>query len=193
VRAAEAKLLVAALTAAFPHPRVPQATVELYREQLARLPDVDAARSALEVLIANEERLPPIALVLREYRPAARRNAERRARGRELPEPPPDPESARKARELLDRLERSIAGRAEAGLGESSVRRPRGRALERIAEAARDDRREREARETCRLCEKKLEARERSEGICDRCLHAHAGGPTFPDDDAGEAGREEEA
>jgi hypothetical protein len=73
VSPAEAKLLVAALAAAFPHPRVPEATVTLYCEQLARLDDADAARAAVEVLIANEERFPPVAVILREYRSARRR------------------------------------------------------------------------------------------------------------------------
>jgi hypothetical protein len=116
---AEAEALVELLTAAFPIPRVPDLTVALYREQLARLPDVDAARAAVEALIANEERFPPIALVLREYHPAARRNIEERSRGRELEEPELDEdarrENARRARELHERLERVVAERAAKG------------------------------------------------------------------------------
>ena len=83
---AEADALVALLTAAFPHPRVPELTAQMYREQLTRLADVDAARAAVEALIENEHYFPPVAAVLREYRPAARRNAEERARGHELEE-----------------------------------------------------------------------------------------------------------
>jgi hypothetical protein len=113
---AEADALVQLLTAAFPHPRVPDLTVALYREQFARrMKDVDAARTAVEALIENEEYFPPIAAVLREYRPAARRNAEERGRGHELEERPPDwQEQAARAREVLDRLNRSIDDRAAA-------------------------------------------------------------------------------
>jgi hypothetical protein len=115
----EATALVELLVAAFPHPRVPELTVALYRDQLTRLADADAARTAVHVLIANEEYLPPIALVLREYRPAAQRNAEERARGHELEEPELDEdarrENVRRARELLARLERGIAERAAEG------------------------------------------------------------------------------
>ncbi len=110
---AEADALVALLTAAFPHPRVPELTAQMYREQLTRLADVDAARAAVEALIENEHYFPPVAAVLREYRPAARRNAEERARGHELEERPPDwQEQAARAREVLDRLNRSMDERS---------------------------------------------------------------------------------
>jgi hypothetical protein len=121
VSPAEAKLLVAALAAAFPHPRVPEATVTLYCEQLARLDDADAARAAVEVLIANEERFPPVAVILREYRSArrwrAQEQAAERARGRGLAESPPLDlaENACRARELLVRLEHGMAERAADG------------------------------------------------------------------------------
>jgi hypothetical protein len=115
----QATALVELLVAAFPHPRVPELTVALYRDQLTALADADAARTAVHALIAHEEYFPPIALVLREYHPAARRNAEERARGHELEEPELDEETrvenVRRARELLDRLERGIAERAAEG------------------------------------------------------------------------------
>jgi hypothetical protein len=112
VTPAEAKLLVAALAAAFPHPRIPEATIALYREQLAKLADVEAARVVVELLIQNEDWFPTIAAILREYRPISRRNADARAHTHGLPEPPLDPENARRAREMVARLEASIAERA---------------------------------------------------------------------------------
>jgi hypothetical protein len=128
----EAQLLVAALVAAFPHPRIPRATIALYNEQFGRLADAEAARTSVELLIANEERFPPIAILLREYRMAARRNMEERSRVRGLDEPPPDPENARKAREYLERLTGRMAERsAEGGLsereGNEDARRSTGR------------------------------------------------------------------
>ena len=110
---AEARALVRWLTAAFPHPPVPEFTAQIYREQFEQLKDIDAARSAVQSVIENEHYFPPIASVLREYRPAARRNAEERARGHELEERPPDwQEQARRARDVLDRLNRSMDERA---------------------------------------------------------------------------------
>lgn len=116
---AQARMFVTALAAAFPFPRVPDSTVALYIEQIAQLQDVDAAREAIRTLIANEDRFPTIALIGREYRPHAKRNADERARERGLNEPPPDPDIARRARELRDRLSTIVAERAtRAGLGE---------------------------------------------------------------------------
>jgi hypothetical protein len=112
----EAEALVELLTAAFPHPRVPDLTVALYRDELERLPDVEAARAAVQALIANEERFPVLAVLLREYRPAARRNAEQRARSHGLEEPEPDwAENARRAQQLRDRLGRAMTERATEG------------------------------------------------------------------------------
>jgi hypothetical protein len=111
VTAAEARLLVAALVAAFPHPRVPAATIALYREQLAKLGDIEAARGTVELLIQNEDRFPPVAAIRREYQPLARRNADERARTHGLPEPPADPRNVERARALLKRLEVARAER----------------------------------------------------------------------------------
>lgn len=69
---------------------------------------VDAARAAVETVIDHSDRWPPWADVLREYRSAARRNAEVRADERGLEEPAPDPANAARARELLERIGRRI-------------------------------------------------------------------------------------
>lgn len=120
---AQARVLVTALVAGFPFPRVPEATVVLYVEQFAKLADADAARAAVELLIANEERFPSFATVLREYRPQATRNADARARTHGLAEPPPCPDNARRARALLERLTGAIDARASsAGPGDDEER-----------------------------------------------------------------------
>lgn len=104
----DARLLATALAAAFPFPRVPSATVDLYTEQLAALPDTDAARTAVKRVIEEADRFPPLVMILREYRWYARRNADELARVRGLDEPPPDPANAEKARALLRRLTNAV-------------------------------------------------------------------------------------
>lgn len=84
---AQAHQLVAVLEAAFPFPRLPDATIVLYVNELARCADPDAAREAIETVIRNEVRWPPLAVLHGEYRDSARRHADDRARARGLPEP----------------------------------------------------------------------------------------------------------
>jgi hypothetical protein len=192
----EAQALVELLKAAFPYPRIPDLTVALYREQLARLPDADAARTAVESLIANEERLPPVAVILREYRPAAQRNADERARARGLPEPPPDPENAQRASEMVDRLTRQMEERARTAgrRGRPQAKRSSGVAVARRNDPeSLGDRPVGDRREKCRRCERKLEPHEQPEGFCDGCLRGRPSVATLREDTAAdEAARPKE-
>jgi hypothetical protein len=109
----DAEMLVAVLVAAFPSPLVPKATRALTIEQLTKWRDLEAAAAAVDAIIENEDRWPSVALLLREYRPRAKRNAERFAQERGLEASPPDAaENARQARALLERLTNDVETRA---------------------------------------------------------------------------------
>jgi hypothetical protein len=100
----QAAKLVELLFAAFPFPRPPLDTFELYHRELLAL-DYGTAQEVVQKLVRGEQRLPPLAVVLREYRAIRRRLAVEQAEERGLPEPEPDPEAAAKARAYLARLE----------------------------------------------------------------------------------------
>jgi hypothetical protein len=117
----QAEALVAVLLAAFPHPRVPDLTVELYCQRIAQLRDVDAATEAVNAIADGEDRWPTLKLVLREYDTRAKRNRDRLAYERGLLEGPPEPDGLARAQALLDRVNRSIAERAKsAGLAKQN-------------------------------------------------------------------------
>jgi hypothetical protein len=110
---AEAEQVVAVLMAAFPHPLIPDSTRELYVQQVGRCRDVTLMAEVVQATIENEERFPPLALLLSEYRRRAKRQADEMARWRGLEEPPPDQaENARRARELFERLASAVERRA---------------------------------------------------------------------------------
>jgi hypothetical protein len=108
-------MLVAKLMAAFPFPTPPEGTAALFVEELAKLASVETARAAIDALI-YEERWPTLEAVLARYAEARRAQAEQEARERGLAErsdePPLDElENKRRARELLDRLNRTVGER----------------------------------------------------------------------------------
>jgi hypothetical protein len=110
---AEADRLVLVLMAAFPHPLVPDSTRSLYAEQISNCKDAALMAEVVQATIENEERFPPLALLLSEYRRRAKRQADETARWRGLEEPPPDQaENARRAQELYERLASAIETRA---------------------------------------------------------------------------------
>jgi hypothetical protein len=112
----EARALVALLLAAFPSPAVPEATANLYRSYIVDWNDLEAAGETIHAVVLNEERWPPFALLLREYRIRAKRNADQVARVRGLAEAPLDlAENARQARALLERLTTAVDERPAAG------------------------------------------------------------------------------
>jgi len=100
----DARLLVTRLVAAFPFPQPPRSTLALYVERFERLADEGAASRAVDGLIDTADRFPTIAAVLNAYRAELRAAQARNAAVRGLEEPPADPENARRARELLDRI-----------------------------------------------------------------------------------------
>lgn len=69
----EAKAIVGALMAGWPAADVPQATVELYATQIAKLSNTRAAFAAVEALIESREWFPTFAAFREEYVSAARR------------------------------------------------------------------------------------------------------------------------
>ncbi len=99
----EAQGLIAAIAAAWPSPRIPQATIALYRSELERLKDYDAAKTAIHGLISTSRYLPTIAELKAVYRIGVRRNAEQRAETRGLSEAPGVPMPP-EVKEQLDRL-----------------------------------------------------------------------------------------
>ncbi len=109
----EAEQLVAVLMAAFPHPVVPDGTRGLYAEQLSKCKDAALMAEVVQATIENEERFPPLAVLLTEYRRRAKRHADEMARWRGLEEAPPDQAvNARRARELFERLASAVEARA---------------------------------------------------------------------------------
>jgi hypothetical protein len=112
VRPSDAAMLAAKLQAAFPFLTPPQATIELYAEELAKLDNVEAARVAVDALIYEATFWPPLATLHERYTEARRRIAERQAAERGLAERAEEPtldelENRRRARALLDRLNRA--------------------------------------------------------------------------------------
>jgi hypothetical protein len=112
VNESDARMLIAKLVAAFPFPTPPEGTAELYAEEVAKLASVEAARGAIDALIREETFWPPLATMLERYAQARRTLAEQAARERGLAEraahPPLDElENRRRARELLERLNRA--------------------------------------------------------------------------------------
>jgi hypothetical protein len=108
----EANALVAVLVAAFPHPLVPNATMALYATQLAQCKDAAVMAEVVQAAIENEERFPPISVLLREYRSRRKRKADQLAsRGLEEAKAS-DAENERQARMLYERLRDSIESRA---------------------------------------------------------------------------------
>jgi hypothetical protein len=99
-----ARLLLATLLSAFPYPQPPRGTVLLWGAELGKLADEDAAEDAVHALVATYERWPAISQLRDEYQSAVRRRARELAETHGLPEPPPDPERAKRAREMLERL-----------------------------------------------------------------------------------------
>ena len=100
------------LMAAFPHPLVPESTRGLYVQQVGKCKDVALMAEVVQAVIENEERFPPLALLLTEYRRRAKRHADEMARWRGLEEPPPvQAENVRRARELFERLASAIETR----------------------------------------------------------------------------------
>jgi hypothetical protein len=94
----DAAALVARLAAAFPTPTIPEATLALYGEELAKLRDEEAAGEAVQGLILSASAWPPLAEILAAYRRAAfrrREEAEARRREREEPEVVRGPDHAR--------------------------------------------------------------------------------------------------
>jgi hypothetical protein len=78
VKQEQAKRLVASLNAAFPNPKMPEATFALYAAELCRLWDEQAAFEAIAGLIRSSSWLPSIAEILQAYHPIARRSEEHR-------------------------------------------------------------------------------------------------------------------
>jgi hypothetical protein len=105
----DANALVAVLVAAFPHPLVPNATMALYATQLAQCKDAAVMAEVVQAAIENEERLPSISVLLREYRSRRKRKADQLASARGLDEArASDAENERQARMLYERLRDSI-------------------------------------------------------------------------------------
>ncbi len=73
-----ARVLMDALSAAFPSPAVSDATYGLYVHELERLGDEHAAQEAIHDLIRSSRFLPRIAEIVDAYRPRARALAEKR-------------------------------------------------------------------------------------------------------------------
>jgi hypothetical protein len=116
VNESDTRMLLAKLVAAFPFPTPPEGTAALWTEELAKLPNVEAARAAIDALIREERFWPPLATMLERYAEARRDLAEQEARERGLAERTADPpldelENKRRARELLDRLNRTVGER----------------------------------------------------------------------------------
>lgn len=84
----QARDLAQALAFAFPSPPVPQGTIALYRAELERLHDYDAARDTIHAAIRGSQHFPRIATLLQSYHELARRNREARAAARGLQEAP---------------------------------------------------------------------------------------------------------
>jgi hypothetical protein len=83
----EADALILALRAGFPFPSVPEATVELWRTELERLPDFEAATEAVAGLVRSAKRWPPLVDFTDAYRASVHRKADVLARERGLDEP----------------------------------------------------------------------------------------------------------
>jgi hypothetical protein len=135
MRHEQAEALVAVLLAAFPYPRVPDLTVELYCQRLAQLHDVDAATEAVNAIADGEERWPTLKLILREYDTRAKRNRDRLAYERGLDEGPPDPNALARVREIQAVIQRAIDERSRSaglvkqdgnGNDDAGARRPKG-------------------------------------------------------------------
>jgi hypothetical protein len=84
---AEARAFVDRLIAAFPFPRRPQATIDLYVGELAELKDREAALASLTSIIRTGDRFPTVAAIRTEYQAQRRRRAHDRADTHGLPEP----------------------------------------------------------------------------------------------------------
>jgi len=110
----QAAQVVRRLFAAFPYPRPPKDTFDLYHAELLVL-DYAPAQEAVAQLVRGEERLPPLAVVLREYQAARRREQVELAHVRGLPEPEAAPDSAARARDLLQHLRDGTFRDAEGG------------------------------------------------------------------------------
>jgi hypothetical protein len=87
----DAMELVEKLAAAFPHPEPPEATLELYRDELQRLDDAAAARQAIEELYRDPDTryLPTLGAIHAAYVDALHRLRDWRASERGLPEGDP--------------------------------------------------------------------------------------------------------
>lgn len=86
----QAKAIVGALMAGWPSADVPQATVELYTTQIAKLSNTEAAFAAVEALIASREWFPSFAAFREEYLAAAKRLEPPALPQLEAPETPPE-------------------------------------------------------------------------------------------------------
>ena len=103
--ARDVELRLLELEAAFPRPAWDDTTRALYAGALSRMDDRAAAADAVRGLVSASIHRPRVAELERDYRIAAKRNADERARTRGLAEPEPDwPSNAAAARELADRL-----------------------------------------------------------------------------------------
>jgi enoyl-CoA hydratase/carnithine racemase len=130
MRESDAAMLVAKLQAAFPHPRVPPETVELYVEELAKLADLEAARGAVADLVHSERFWPSLAALHEAYLTTSRRIREREAAERGLAEPSaePDPRTREQAWAALEQL-KGVEGPFAASIRETLIRLANGQAL----------------------------------------------------------------
>jgi hypothetical protein len=85
VNALAARLLVDALSAAFPTPAMSEATYDLYVQELGRLDDEHTAQEAITALVRSVRWLPTIAEVREAYAAKARALGWQRAQALGLP------------------------------------------------------------------------------------------------------------
>lgn len=76
---ADARRLVSMLAAAFPNPKVPRVTLELFAHELARWKDDQATKDAVEAVIRSARWWPSLAEIRELYEARAHTYAERRA------------------------------------------------------------------------------------------------------------------
>jgi hypothetical protein len=141
IGAAAARTLVAQLAAAFPIPRVPEATLRLYEAELAGLADVDTAREAVRATVLGADRWPPLVRLLDEYAIAARRRARDRAETHGLPEPETVPVTPEQIQWMRDRIEHGFGNPVERPRRHSDEELARAHALAKRQQAERERRR----------------------------------------------------
>lgn len=116
---AESTALAAKLFAAFAfHRDQDEATVAVYAQMLAELPDASLGLEAVDACIRGNRYLPSIADIREQYEQARESRFQRSYIGRQLNEAAPTPEeraqSERIAREFLAKLNASFDERAKA-------------------------------------------------------------------------------